>query len=181
MMQISLRTLGGNTSTVRRARGTPGSAPGSVRQQRALVGRLRRSEHDRSDESLSTTHGAGIHGSRTRGRSDDVRQAHDIPPALLAATMLVIAARVGNHCPRPAGRRRLVNGEPITALDIEQRSKLTQISTQKTPPRQEVIDELINEKLKVREAKKWGLEVTTSEVDRPTPRWRAACGLRPNN
>ncbi len=49
---------------------------------------------------------------------------------------------------------------PITALDIEQRSKLTQMSTHKTPPRQEVIDELINEKLKVREAKKWGLEVT---------------------
>jgi len=59
----------------------------------------------------------------------------------------------------------LVNGEPITALDIEQRSKLTQLSTHKVPPRQEVLDELINERLKVREAKKWGLEVSDSEVD----------------
>jgi peptidyl-prolyl cis-trans isomerase SurA len=59
----------------------------------------------------------------------------------------------------------LVNGEPITALDIEQRSKLTQLSTQKVPPRQDVIDELIAEKLKVREARKWGLEVSTAEVD----------------
>jgi peptidyl-prolyl cis-trans isomerase SurA len=59
----------------------------------------------------------------------------------------------------------IVNGEPITALDIEQRSKLTQLSTQKPPARQDVIDELINEKLKVREAKKFGLEVTNAEVD----------------
>jgi peptidyl-prolyl cis-trans isomerase SurA len=59
----------------------------------------------------------------------------------------------------------IVNGEPITALDIEQRSKLTQLSTHKTPARQEVIDELIVEKLKVREAKKFGLELSSSEVD----------------
>jgi len=59
----------------------------------------------------------------------------------------------------------IVNGELITALDVEQRSKLTQLSTHKAPPRQEVIDELINERLKVREAKKWGLEVSDSEVD----------------
>ncbi len=59
----------------------------------------------------------------------------------------------------------MVNGEPITALDIEQRSKLAQLSGQKTPVRQEVIDELINEKLKVREAKRFGLEVSNAEVD----------------
>jgi peptidyl-prolyl cis-trans isomerase SurA len=59
----------------------------------------------------------------------------------------------------------VVNGEPITALDIEQRSKLTQLSTHKVPPRQEVLDELISEILKVKEAKKWGLEVSTAEVD----------------
>jgi peptidyl-prolyl cis-trans isomerase SurA len=59
----------------------------------------------------------------------------------------------------------IVNGEPITALDIEQRSKLMELSTHKAPVRQEVVDELINEKLKVREAKRWGLEVSNSEVD----------------
>jgi peptidyl-prolyl cis-trans isomerase SurA len=59
----------------------------------------------------------------------------------------------------------IVNGEPITALDIEQRSKLIQLSSHKAPTRQEVIDELINEKLKVREAKKWGLEIPNSDVD----------------
>jgi peptidyl-prolyl cis-trans isomerase SurA len=59
----------------------------------------------------------------------------------------------------------IVNGEPITALDIEQRSKLSQLSTQKPPARQQVIDELINEKLKIREAKRFGLEASDTEVD----------------
>jgi peptidyl-prolyl cis-trans isomerase SurA len=59
----------------------------------------------------------------------------------------------------------IVGGEPITALDIEQRTKLTQLSTQKAPPRQEVLEELINERLKIREGKRWGLEIPNSEVD----------------
>ena len=59
----------------------------------------------------------------------------------------------------------IVNGEPITALDIEQRTKLNQLSTHKAPARQEVLDELINEKLKVKEAKKFGLEIPSSDVD----------------
>ena len=59
----------------------------------------------------------------------------------------------------------MVNGEPITALDIEQRSKFIQMTTQKTSPRQEIIDELIDEKLKVREGKRWGIEVSDSEVE----------------
>src|ERR1700746_1861173 len=59
----------------------------------------------------------------------------------------------------------IVNGDPITALDIEQRTKLHQVSTHKIPARQEVLDELINEKLKVREAKKCGLEIPSSDVD----------------
>jgi peptidyl-prolyl cis-trans isomerase SurA len=61
----------------------------------------------------------------------------------------------------------IVNGEPITALDIEQRTKLQQLSTptHKAPGRQEVLEDLITEALKVREAKKWGLEAPPSEVD----------------
>jgi peptidyl-prolyl cis-trans isomerase SurA len=59
----------------------------------------------------------------------------------------------------------LVNGEPITALDIEQRIKLTQLTTQKTPTRQAVIEELITEKIKVREARRLGLEVSAEDVD----------------
>jgi peptidyl-prolyl cis-trans isomerase SurA len=86
---------------------------------------------------------------------------------LLTVTVLALAAAV------PAGTARaqqqvvvvVVNGEPITALDIEQRTKLTQLSTHKAPARQDVIDELITEKLKVREAKRLGLDISNAEVD----------------
>src|SRR5262249_61678141 len=63
----------------------------------------------------------------------------------------------------------IVNGDPITALDIDQRTKLIQLSTHKAPTRQEVLDELINEKLKVREAKKLGLDIPSSEIATPYP------------
>jgi peptidyl-prolyl cis-trans isomerase SurA len=59
----------------------------------------------------------------------------------------------------------VVNGEPITALDVESRTKFTQLSTQKQPARSDVINELIDEKLKIKESKRWGIEHTDAEVD----------------
>lgn len=59
----------------------------------------------------------------------------------------------------------IVNGEPITALDVEQRTKFTQLSTHKAPARPDVINELINEKLKIREGKRWGIELSDTEVE----------------
>jgi peptidyl-prolyl cis-trans isomerase SurA len=59
----------------------------------------------------------------------------------------------------------MVNGEPITNYDIEQRSKLTTLSTHKTPDRQQVLSELIDEKLKIKEAKKFGVDPGVSDVD----------------
>jgi peptidyl-prolyl cis-trans isomerase SurA len=60
-----------------------------------------------------------------------------------------------------------VNGEPITALDVQSRSKLMELqsTTHQAPPRQKVIDELIDEKLEVREARRWGVDVSNAEVD----------------
>jgi peptidyl-prolyl cis-trans isomerase SurA len=59
----------------------------------------------------------------------------------------------------------MVNGEPVTNFDIEQRSKLTELSTHKVPSRQEVIDELIDEKVKIKEAKKYSVDPSDSEID----------------
>jgi peptidyl-prolyl cis-trans isomerase SurA len=59
----------------------------------------------------------------------------------------------------------IVNGEPITNLDIEQRIKLTTLTTRKTPSRQEALEELINDKVKLKEAKKYGLDLSASDVD----------------
>lgn len=58
-----------------------------------------------------------------------------------------------------------VNGDPITAIDIEQRSKFLLLSDPKPVPRQKVLDELIDEKLKVREGHRWGINVSDADVD----------------
>jgi len=59
----------------------------------------------------------------------------------------------------------MVNGEPITNYDIEQRSKLNTLTTHKPSVRQEVIDELIDEKVKIKEAKKFGVDPTATDID----------------
>jgi peptidyl-prolyl cis-trans isomerase SurA len=59
----------------------------------------------------------------------------------------------------------MVNGEPITDLDIESRSKFDFISSHKQSSRQEIINELIDEKLKIKEAKKFGVDPGGSDID----------------
>lgn len=81
---------------------------------------------------------------------------------IAAAILIVVASASGCLAQNVVV---IVNGEPITALDIEQRSKLDTLSTHKTPSRQEVLDELINDILKIKEAKKWNLELSDAEVE----------------
>jgi peptidyl-prolyl cis-trans isomerase SurA len=59
----------------------------------------------------------------------------------------------------------MVNGEPITNYDIDQRMKLTFLTTHKPAVRQDVINELIDEKVKIKEGKKFGVDPTSSDID----------------
>ena len=59
----------------------------------------------------------------------------------------------------------MVNGEPITNYDIEQRTKLNFLTTHKQQNRQEVIEELIDEKVKIKEAKKFGVDPSSSDIE----------------
>jgi peptidyl-prolyl cis-trans isomerase SurA len=59
----------------------------------------------------------------------------------------------------------MVNGDPITNFDIEQRSKLLMLSTHKMPERQDVINELIDEKVKLKEGKKFSIDPSAADVD----------------
>jgi peptidyl-prolyl cis-trans isomerase SurA len=59
----------------------------------------------------------------------------------------------------------MVNGEPITNYDIEQRMKLNFLTTHKAAVRQDVINELIDEKVKIKEGKKFGVDPTSSDID----------------
>src|SRR3954463_2227107 len=58
----------------------------------------------------------------------------------------------------------MVNGEPITHYDIEQRTKLNTLS-HKAATKQQVINELIDEKVKIKEAKKFGVDPSSSDID----------------
>lgn len=59
----------------------------------------------------------------------------------------------------------MVNGDPITDFDVEQRSKLDQLTTQKTPSRQDVINTLIDDKIKLKEGKKYGVDPGVSDIN----------------
>jgi peptidyl-prolyl cis-trans isomerase SurA len=59
----------------------------------------------------------------------------------------------------------LVDGVPITQLDVDHRAKFLEMSTHKAPTRQEATDSLIDEILELREAQRYGLEPKDSDVN----------------
>lgn len=80
-----------------------------------------------------------------------------------AAAIAALAA-----LPRPASAQQvavIVNGAPITTYDIAQRMKFNMLASHKTQSRQEVIQELIDDKLKVQIGERYKLEVTDAQVD----------------
>jgi peptidyl-prolyl cis-trans isomerase SurA len=86
--------------------------------------------------------------------------------ALVAGGAIALAVLAGGISPLPAQSIAcMVNGEPITSLDIEQRSKLNFLTTRKQMSRQDVLDELTNEKVKIKEAKRFGVDPSASDVD----------------
>lgn len=58
----------------------------------------------------------------------------------------------------------LVNGAPITDLDIAHREKFIEMSNHKKPSRQEAINSLVDETLELKEASRFGLEPSDAEV-----------------
>ena len=86
----------------------------------------------------------------------------------VAGRRLAVAAALALAAASPALAQQvavIVNGAPITTYDIEQRSKFIVLSTHKTPTRQEVIEQLIDEKLKVQVGQRYKLEVSDADVD----------------
>jgi peptidyl-prolyl cis-trans isomerase SurA len=90
--------------------------------------------------------------------------ARALGAAAATAIILTAAAIGGAHAQNVAA---FVNGEPITQLDIDARSKLMEAAspTHKVPARQEVLDEIIDEKLKIREAKRWGIDPSEDDMN----------------
>src|SRR5437899_2002843 len=90
--------------------------------------------------------------------------SHRLSPLILGCAMVLLLIGCGSplHAQTVAV---MVNGEPITNYDIEQRSKLTFLTTHKPADRQQVINELIDEKVKIKEGKKFGVDPTASDID----------------
>ncbi|HUI96276.1 MAG TPA: SurA N-terminal domain-containing protein [Xanthobacteraceae bacterium] len=85
--------------------------------------------------------------------------------AVMAAAIAVVVVAA---LPRPAAAQQvavIVNGAPITTYDIEQRMKFNMLATHKPQSRQEAIQELIDDKLKVQIGDRYKLDVTDSQVD----------------
>lgn len=59
----------------------------------------------------------------------------------------------------------MVNGEPVTNYDIEQRTKLISIATHKPPVRKDVLEELIDEKLKIQLIRRYNIEGIDKDVE----------------
>jgi peptidyl-prolyl cis-trans isomerase SurA len=79
-----------------------------------------------------------------------------------AAGLVLMASAAPSHAQSVAV---MVNGDPITNYDIEQRSKLDYLTTHKPADKQQVVSELIDEKLKIKEAKKFGVDPSASDID----------------
>ena len=90
-------------------------------------------------------------------------------PARLNRLIAVLALALGLGA-LPASRAlaqvaALVNGDPITVLDITQRIRLTEISTHKQQSREEALNDLIDERLKLQTARRYIINITDKDVD----------------
>jgi len=85
---------------------------------------------------------------------------------LLLPCAVVLAVLAGANSPLWAQSVAcMINGDPITNFDIEQRTKLNFLTTHKQSTRQDVISELTDEKVKIKEAKKYGVDPSGSDID----------------
>src|SRR5690349_6013971 len=78
----------------------------------------------------------------------------------------LLAASLGASGSAMAQVAAFVNGSPITVYDLEQRAKFTQLALHKTPNRRDILNELIDEKIKIQEVQRYGLDAPKGEIDR---------------
>ena len=84
---------------------------------------------------------------------------------LVAIPMIACGMMVLPTVAAAQGVAAIVNGDLITTLDVAQRMKLTELSAHKAQSRQDALDELIDEKLKVQIAKRYIVEISDKEIN----------------
>jgi peptidyl-prolyl cis-trans isomerase SurA len=81
--------------------------------------------------------------------------------ALVGVALLLVSA--------PAGAQQIVAfvyGEPITALDIDQRTRIIEVFSRKKVGRKEALDELVDQKLKLHQARRLDIDIDTAQINR---------------
>ncbi len=83
------------------------------------------------------------------------------------ATVVLLLSALLIAAPRSAEAQvvALVNGAPVTELDISQRMKIIQVTTHKSASRQEALKALVDDHLKIFITKRYSIEPSAQEVD----------------
>src|SRR5262249_30369705 len=85
------------------------------------------------------------------------------PIAIVAALLWFVACAGGNaHAQAIVA---LVNGDPITAFDVEQRIKLIKLAEHKVVSSKEALELLIDDRVKIKEGNRYSLELSASDID----------------
>jgi peptidyl-prolyl cis-trans isomerase SurA len=90
-------------------------------------------------------------------------QSHWVMRCACVVAAAIVIAQVPSS--RAGAQQDIIGRETITEAEIEQRTKFKQLTGQSAPSRDQVIDELGEEKLKIQHARRWGEGVTDQEVD----------------
>lgn len=86
---------------------------------------------------------------------------------LLALAVLAGGLLVGGATPAAAQKIIvMVNGEPVTSYDVAQRQRLAQLIDRKNISAKEALDELINDRIKMQQARRLTSDLEQKDIDR---------------
>jgi len=104
------------------------------------------------------------------GRKRHGSRALFLAPALLAGVFSLTGGVVGSLAlPSPAMAQQImvmVQGQPITSFDVAQRVKLTQLTERRSISQKQALEDLIDERLKIFTADRFGISADREEVDK---------------
>ncbi len=98
-----------------------------------------------------------------------LRSALRAPLALLLALVVTAGASLIMGAASPAQAQRIVvmvNGEPVTSYDIGQRQRLYQLLERKNISEKESLEELINDRIKMQQARRLQNDLDDKDIDK---------------
>jgi peptidyl-prolyl cis-trans isomerase SurA len=100
--------------------------------------------------------------------------------AALALTFAVAEMAAPPHAIAQSAIRVVVNDEPVTTYEVQNRTRMLRLFSGGRQGEEEALEQLIDEKLMLQEAKRRGMGVTEAEVDAEFARRAGQAGLSPD-